>query len=178
MLCYAIRLSVTVVLLSTAGGFVIAAGHAQESLFAVKGLVVDPSGAVIAQAEVVFKGESGTIVAHTDANGSANVNLGAGKYVVTVSAFGFATAKLVDFSVPGPTADTFHVSLKIDQRQGDFGSGSPNVVPIAVPTVPSELPNVIKDEPSPTSLPVARPATTKRRSMRCLYLWRCSASQP
>ncbi len=176
MLRNAIRLSVMVIALSTFAGFVTAAGYAQEHRFAVKGVVVDPSGAVIPQAEVVFKGESGAIISHTGMDGSVNVNLEAGKYLVTISAYEFATTKLVDFSVPGPTADAFRVSLKLDQI--DFGTGSPNIVPIVVPTAPSELPNVIKDAPTHTSLLVAQPATTKRHSMRCLYLWRCSGSQP
>ena len=51
-----------VIVLSTSGGFVIAAGNAQEHLFAVKGVVVDPSGAVIPQAEVVFKGSQGGLL--------------------------------------------------------------------------------------------------------------------
>jgi Carboxypeptidase regulatory-like domain len=165
------------IVLSTSACFVIAAGYAQEHLFAVKGVVVDPSGAVIPQAAVVFKGELGTIVAHTGMDGSVSANLEAGKYLVTINAFGFATTKLVDFSVPGPTADVFRVSLKVDQSQMNYGSDFGHSI-VAVPTVPSELPNIIKDEPTRTSLPVVQPATTKRRSMRCLYLWRCSASQP
>jgi Carboxypeptidase regulatory-like domain len=173
VLRYSIRLSVMVIVLGE--GFVIAATDPQDHLFAVKGVVVDESGAVVPNAEVVFKEESGTIVAHAGMDGSVNVNLGAGKYVVRVSALGFATTKLVDFSVPSPTADAFHVILKAGSIF--FGSGSPHVVPLVVPTVPSELPDVIiKDEPTPTALPVVQLATTKRRSMRCLYLWRCSAS--
>lgn len=173
MLPYAIRRSVMVIVLSASAGFVVAAGYAQEYPLAIKGVVVDESGARIPQAEIVFKGESGTIISHTDMGGSVNVDLGTGKYLVTICAFGFATAKLVDFSVPRPTADAFHVILKIDPRP----SGSP-FPDIAVPTAPSELPNAIQDEPAGTSSPVAQHATTKRRSMRCLYLWRCSVPQP
>jgi len=146
----------------------------------VKAVVVDRQGAVITYAEVLFKGESGTVVAHTGADGSVNVNLAAGKYFVTVSAFGFATAKLVDFSVPSATAGAFRVILEIDPSAfHQYGSGSDPSEHIAVPTEPSELPNIINDEPTrTTSLPVVQRAITKRRSMRCLYLWRCSASQP
>jgi hypothetical protein len=167
---------IIVLSLSAFAGFVIATGYAQEHLFAIKGVVVDESGARIPQAEVVFKGESGTPISHADMGGSVNVNLGAGRYLVTVSAIGFATAKLVDFSVQGPSAEAFRVVLEVDQIS--FGSGSDPDPHNFVPTVPSELPNIIKDEPNRTSLPVAQPATRKRRSMRCLYLWRCSASQP
>ena len=105
-----------------------------------------------------------------------NVNLGAGKYVVTISAFGFATTKLADLSVPGPTADAFRVFLKLDPGPGVRDDQM--YVDIAVPTVASELPNIIKDEPTCTSLPFVQSVSTKRRSMRCLYLWRCSALQP
>jgi Carboxypeptidase regulatory-like domain len=161
MVRYAIRLGVMAIVLAASAVFV--------------GVVVDESGAVLPTAEVVFTGESGTIISHADPSGSVNVDLEAGKYVVTVSANGFDTTRLVDFSVPGPTADAFRVILKADELM----YRPENLVPlIAVPTVPSELPNVIKNEPTRTSLPVAHPATTKRRSMRCLYLWRCSASEP
>lgn len=182
MLRYAIRLRVLAIILSTSAGFVIAASQAQEHSFAVKGVVVDPSGAVLPQAEVVFKYESGAIVAHTGADGSVRVNLPAGQYVVTVSAPGFITAILADFSVPGPAVDTFRVSLKVDQRQVDFGSGSDlgHSGILAVPTIPSALPDIVKvkEEPARTSSPALHPATTKIRSMRCLYLWKCLASHP
>jgi carboxypeptidase family protein len=177
VLRYAIRLSVMIIILGMSAGFVTAVGYAQEDLFAVKGFVVDPSGAVIPQAEVVFKGESDRIAAHTGMDGSVNVNLAAGKYGVTISAVGFATTKLVDFSVPRAAADAFRITLKVDQSPTYHGWG-PGPDNIAVPTVPSELPDTIQDEPTCSSLPVAQPATTKRPSMGCLYLWRCSVSQP
>src|SRR5450631_3237448 len=165
------------IVLSTAAGFVVPAGYAQENPFAVKGVVADSSGAIIQQAEVVFKGELGEVVAQkTDANGSVNVLLGAGKYVVTISAFGFAPAKLTDFSVTGPTADAFRVFLKVDP--GPMVRSDRMYTDIGVPTVASELPNIIKGDPTRTSLPPVRSVSTKRRSMLCLYLWRCSASQP
>ena len=175
MLHYLIRLSVVGIVFNA--GFVIAATDPQDPPFAIKEIVVDPMGAVISQAEVVFKGESGTIVTHTGMDGAANVNLVAGKCLVTVSACGFATTKLTDVSVPGSTADAFRVSLNVDQSRVCHGwwGPSPN---IDVPTVPSELPDIIQDEPTRNSLPVAQAATTKRRSTRCLYLWRCSAPQP
>ena len=176
MLRYAIHLSVMVIVLSTSAGFVHVAAYPQEHVFAVKGVVVDASGAVIQQAEVVFKGESDTIVTHTGMDGSVNVNLEAGRYVVTVSAFGFATAKLVDFPVSGPNADAFRVILRL--RPGTMQPSMDANPHISSSPVPSELPNILQDEPTRTSLPVAQPATTKRRSMRCLYLWKCSATRP
>ena len=151
-------------------------GHSQGKKFAVKGVIIDQQGAPVS-ASVVLNGDSATIAGHTDESGSINLNLEAGKYVVTVSAVGFFTTKLVDFSVSGPTAHDFRIVLKIDlvngMRRADRYSTHDEV-----PTVPSEPPNIIKDEPIQSSLPVTQPATRKRHSARCLYLWRCSASQP
>jgi hypothetical protein len=174
VLRYSIRLSVMAIALSA--GFVNAATDPQERLFAIEGVVVDESGARITHAQVVFKGESGTIVAHTGMDGSVNVNVAAGKYVATVSALGFVTTKLVDFSVPSPTADAFRVVLQVSQVR--FGSGPDPGFLAPVATIQSELPDAIKDEPNRTSSPVVQPAATKQRSARCLYLWRCSVSQP
>ena len=165
-----------VILLSRSAGLLSAAASPQEHQFAVKGIVVDSMGAVVSQAEVEFKGDHGRVVAHTGMDGSVSVNLKAANYVVTVSAPGFATTKLNDFSVPSPTADAFRVTLNVDPRtelRSDRYHDD-----IGVPTVLSELPNSINDEPTPTPLPVTPAATTKRRSVRCLYLWRCSASRP
>ena len=174
MLRYLIRLNVMVMVLSAS--FVNAATDPQERLFAIEGVVVDESGARITHAEVVFKAESGTTVAHTGMDGSVSVNLKAGRYVVTVSALGFVTTKLVDFSVPGPTADAFHVVLEVAQIP--FGSGpDPGFLP-PVATIPSELPDAIKDQPNRISSLVVQPSAAKQRSARCLYLWRCSVSQP
>ena len=165
------------VLLQVAGcppGCIVVSMPAAEPLFAVKGAVVDPSGAVIPQAEVAFKGESRTIVAHTGMDGTVNVNLEAGKFLVTITALGFATTKLADISVPRPTAEAFRVVLK----PSPVITCGPCVGAPLVPTETSELPNVVNNESTDTSLPVAQPAATQRRSMRCLYLWRCSAPQP
>jgi hypothetical protein len=165
------------VLLQVAGcppGCNVVSMSAAEPLFAVKGVVVDQLGAVIPQAEVVFKGESGTIVAHTGMDGTVNVTLESGKFLVTISAVGFATTKLADIYVPGSTADAVRVVLKPSPQV----TCGPCVEDPLVMTETSELPNVIKDESTDTSLPVAQPAASKRRSVRCLYLWRCSATQP
>src|SRR5215813_1226352 len=117
MLRHVIRFCMMVVVLGASAGLIKADTNPQEQLFAIKGYVVDRSGAIIPQAEVVFKGESGTILAHVDKNGIVNVNLAAGKYDVTIRAYAFATKKLTGFSVPRPTDDTFQVTLEIDQSQ-------------------------------------------------------------
>lgn len=154
----------------------VSTGHAQEHKFPVTGVVVDQQGAPL-RAEVVFQGKSATFVGHTDDRGSVNVNLEAGKYVVTASAVGFLTTTLVNFSVLGPTANGFRVALRFDPVNGSLRSDR-NSPHDEVPTVPSESPNMIKDQPASSVLPVTQPATRKRRSARCLYLWRCFASQP
>jgi hypothetical protein len=128
----------------------------------------------VQQTEVAFKGKSGTMVVHTSTDGSVNVNLEAGNYEVTISALGFATTNLAVFSVPGPTVQPFRVILKA--RPPDLQPIMDASSHIGVPTVPSELPDIIQDEPTRTLSPVVQPVTTKRRSIRCLYLWRCSAS--
>jgi hypothetical protein len=176
VLRYSTRLGAMAIVLGTFAVFLVATGYAQDRLFAAKGVVVDQAGAVITHAQLAFKGESGIIVSPTGMDGFVNVNLKAGKYVVTVSASGFATTQLVDFWVPGSTADAFRVVLNVDPdaslRSDRYHDD------IEVPTLPSELRNILPDDPTPTSLPVVRPATIKHRSTRCLYLWRCSASKP
>ena len=155
------RLSLMAIILSTSAGFFISAGHAQERLFAVEGVIVDPSGAVIPNAEVKFKGESGTIVSHGGTDGTVNVNLAAGKYVVTVAALAFATRN-IDLSVPSPNEAPFRVTLTV--------AGGSSVEVSTVPTESSESPSVVTGAPS-----VVQPPATRRRSIRCLFLWRCSA---
>jgi Carboxypeptidase regulatory-like domain len=150
---YAIRFSVIAIVFSSSAGLVVTTGHAQEHMFAVTGVVVDQQGAPFDMAEVVFKGGSGTIVAHTDASGSVLVNLEAGKYVLTASHAGFITTQLVDFSVPGPTAHDFRVVLKFDPNAN---LRMDRYVSPPVPNAPWGLPP-IKDKPTQSSLPATQP---------------------
>jgi len=166
MIRYAINLSVRVIVLSAFVGIAIAAGYAQGHPSASRGLVVDQAGAAVEDAEVVFKGGLGAILTHTGRDGSVNVNLEAGNYVVTVSQSGVSTTKLVDVSIENEAANPFRVVLRVDQRP--FGSGSDPCPCSFVPIYLSELPDIIRDEPSLASLPVVQPATANRRSMRCL----------
>lgn len=85
-------------------------GYAQEPMCEVKGTVVDESGAVIPQAEVVFKGESGTTASHTGVDGAVNVTLRTGRYAVWISRAGFIPAKLVDFNVAGSSPSVFRIA--------------------------------------------------------------------
>jgi dienelactone hydrolase len=123
------------------------AAHAQQSApskssiasktVLVHVVVLDQSGAVIPSAEVVFKGESGIVTAHPNATANVNVNLPTGKYVVLVSAKGFLTSKVEDYSVLTQSAAEFRVVLKVDPNnlRGDEFVEQPQV-PIQSAVVP------------------------------------------
>jgi hypothetical protein len=144
----------------------------------IKATVVDQSGARIPGSEVVFKADSKTIVSRMGSDGAATITLPSGEYVVSVSAIGFLKTNLPDFQVIAPAPNGINAVLKIDP---DFCKNnacicSPCVGSQETPTITSELPNVIEDQPSP--IPSVQPATKTRktRSRQCLYLWKCSAS--
>jgi hypothetical protein len=167
-----IRLAAVAISLGISPSLAIAGSDAEEPLCEVKGTVVDEMGALIPHAEVVFKGESGTTVSHTGTDGAVNVTLRTGRYAVWVSQAGFITTKLVDFNIAGLTPSVFHIVLRVDNRPSDGAGWEPGVS--EVPTATSELPNNINDKPS--AAPDTKPTMRKGRSLRCLYLWRCSAS--
>jgi hypothetical protein len=93
-------------------GFLVVVVNAQEQLFPVEGFVGDEMGAAIPHAELLFKAESGTIVAQAGADGVVRVMLGTGHYAVTIVQCGFKTTKLADFSVQGPTVGASRVVLQ------------------------------------------------------------------
>lgn len=154
----------------------IAGSQAQVAapLSEIKVTVVDQTGAVIAGSEVVFKGDSKTIVSHTDIDGAAAGTLPSGQYAVTVSARGFVKNCVPDFRVVAPVPSELRIVLKGDPANITCGPCGGADAP-ETPTITSDLPNVIEDEPG--AVPV-QPAskTRKSRSLRCLYLWKCSAS--
>jgi hypothetical protein len=76
-------------------------------------------GAVIPNAEVAFKGESGTTVLHTGPNGVVTQALRAGKYTVLASQIGFVTTVVRDFKVAGTTPPACRISLKVGDRPTD-----------------------------------------------------------
>lgn len=138
----------------------------------VKGVVTDAIGAVIQHSEVVFKGDSGTIVSHTGDDGSVTVHLPSGTYSVTIASQGFVTAKLVDFRISAPTPAAFRVALEVDRTAiVDFPRWAE--VP-QVPTVTADFPWFIN--PTPAQGPAPQLANKKSRSLKCLYLWRCALS--
>jgi len=77
----------------------------------VRGVVTDAMGAVIQRSEVVFKGDSGTIVSHTGEDGSVTVHLPTGIYTVTITSPNFLSAKLANFRVSAPTPASFRIAL-------------------------------------------------------------------
>jgi|SRR5580700_2067120 hypothetical protein len=138
-----------------------------EPVAEVKGIVADETGAVIAQSAVMFRGELGTIVSHTSIAGSVTVELRTGSYAVTITKPGFKTAKLADLRINAPTPTAFRVVMQVDHTPTDGFDLE------GVPTATSDLPDVISSKPSHG--PAVQPGTTKIRSLRCLYLWKCSS---
>jgi len=126
--------------------------------------------AVIADGDVVFKSDSKTTVSRTGKDGSVTVTLPSGQYAVTAKSRGFLKNEVPDFQIVAPEPNELKIVLKIDPTR----MCGPCVSDVAlVPTVTTDLPNVITSEPS-RDFP-AQPAK-KIRSPRCLYLWKCSAS--
>ena len=153
----------------------IAGGQAQVAapLSEIKVTVLDQSGARIPDSEVVFKSDSKTIVSHAGVDGAVRVALPSGQYAVTVSALAFRKAKVPNFQVVAPAPGELTAVLMVDSCPP---GPCLTVIPLEVPTVTSDLPNIIWAAPSP--VPPAQPAakTRKSRSLHCLYLWTCSAS--
>ena len=133
-------------------------------------IVTDTSGAVIPNAEVAFKGEQ-RLTTRTGQDGSAHVTLPYGGYAVTVNVRGFETAEIKDLLIRVPDPPDLNVVLQVAPSPCNPCSE----IPMTVQTVTSELPTVIADDHA--SVPIAYAATTKRRSVRCLYLWKCSTAQ-
>jgi len=156
----------------------IAGSHAQVAapLSQVSVTVVDQSGAVIAEGEVLFKSDSKTIVSRTGKDGSVTVTLPSGQYAVTASHNGFLKNNVPDFQVVAPATGELKVVLMVDPHSETCGGPVCGCSPCPLITITSDLPNVKEDEPSP--VPAVKPATKSRksRSLHCLYLWKCSTS--
>ncbi|MGO8797430.1 MAG: DUF6438 domain-containing protein [Candidatus Sulfotelmatobacter sp.] len=95
------------------------ASYAQEKSLEVKCTVVDEMGAIIPNAEVKFKGQSGTIVSHTGLDGVVIQALRAGRYAVSVTQIGFVTTVLPDFNVAGTTQSACRIPLRVGDRPTD-----------------------------------------------------------
>ncbi len=156
--------------------FVLIAGsraQVPQPLSSVKVTVLDESGAIIPGSEVVFKTDSTIIVSHAGIDGAVRVALPTGQYAVTVSAPAFRETEVPDFRVVAPA----FAELKAVLKEGSCPPGPCLIViPVEVPTVISDLPNVIEAEPSPVPPVQATTKIKKSRSLHCLYLWKCSTS--
>ena len=164
-----IRIAVTESLIGPFLCAMISIGHAQSLPFVspVTTTVFDESGALIPNCEIVFKGDSGTVVSRTEADGSVTLNLQSGRYSVTTIRSGFVRTEIRDVQVP--TSEALHVVMKVAPTPINDG---PIGDVFLVTTTRSELPNVIV--PEVTHVPTGLLAP-KTRSWRCLYLWKCTS---
>jgi hypothetical protein len=171
-----IRLTNPVVALAVSILLLIAGSQAQVAapLSQVKVTAVDQMGAVIADSDLVFKSDSKTIVSRTGKDGSVTVTLPSGRYALTVSARGFLNNSVPDFQVVTSAPSELKIVLMVGPAivvcGPCGGAGAPET-----PTITSDLPNVIEDEPSPVPAVHSATKTRKSRSLHCLYLWKCSA---
>jgi hypothetical protein len=160
----------------------VAAGCAQSvaPVSEVTVTVVDPSGAVLPDSEVIFKSGSKTIVSKTGKVGLTTVTLPTGKYAVAVNHYGFLKNEVSDLQVIAPEPGELRFVMKVDPSSslpcGPCGCGG--CAASVVPTATSDRPNVIPFEPILDSLPtMSNDAVIKKiRSSRCLYLWKCSTA--
>ena len=170
---------VTAAAIAISAFLLIAAAQAQVSspVSSVKVTVFDQNGAVVADSEVVFKSDSKTVASRTGKDGVAIATLPSGRYSVTAEQPGFLKEEVTDFQVGASGPKELTMVLKVDPRPsapcGPCGCG---VCPDLVPTIPATSdpssqirPNLSGDSNGPR-------ATRKTRSLRCLYLWKCSAS--
>jgi hypothetical protein len=107
----------------------------------VKGKVTDTKGAVIIHAEVVFQSGSDTITTQTGQDGSIDLTLPSGTYVVTIAESGFKIIKIIDFQVHAPALAVLNVVLQVRDPQIII---DPPCCP-EVPTTDSDLPNKLID---------------------------------
>jgi hypothetical protein len=178
------RLTLAATAVGTLLSLLTAAGHAQivPPVSEVKVTVVDQIGALIDDCEVVFKSDSERIVAHPGQDRWwIRVRLPSGQYAVTASKAGFLKNEVPDFQVVAPEAKELKIVLNVDpdvcrNNACVCGPGCGAGAVMVVPTTPPEPPRVIQAEPAPA--PPVQPAARARksRSLRCLYLWKCSTS--
>ena len=113
---------------------------------------------------LLFRNDSGVVASHTEADGSLTLSLPSGKYSVTASKTGFNRTNL---EVQVPISEAVRVVMTVD---------------LIVDLVILDLPGVILDPPGMYEGLTERDladfrvlnAAPKKRSWRCLYLWKCS----
>lgn len=131
----------------------IALGQSQPILQVVSEVscvVTDETGAVIPNAEVVFRSATHEITTHTDSNGATNVKLQSGTYVVTAKMQGFAEKKVPEFLVQAPEPAVLKLALSVGGCD-DCGDGVFSPIEIE----PVKLPEMLL-QPHLTSVELAR----------------------
>jgi hypothetical protein len=86
----------------------------------IRGIVIDPSGALVPQAVVVLQGTGGTPaqVTQTAHDGRYSfANITAGRYTIRISASGFATYESQPFAIASTGLKTLDVRLRIETQQ-------------------------------------------------------------
>jgi hypothetical protein len=109
---------------------------AQNSAADVEGIVTDGAGAAIPNAKVVFENGSETMTTQSGTDGLVHLTLASGHYVVTVSASGFKTVRIVDFLVQTQSPATLKVALFRPNTIID-----PVVTSVLDETITSDVPN-------------------------------------
>jgi len=109
-------------------------------------VVTDPSGAVIANANVTIQGKV-TLTTRTSLDGSVHLTLPYGYYEVTIASNGFKPLRIAKFIVDAPKLPVRTVTLQL----GDYGFDEFPSEVVAVPTLPSELPNSIEEKAGATA---------------------------
>jgi len=102
-------------------------------------IVTDPSGAVIPHAKVEFQGGK-SLITETAQDGSVRVALPYGSYDITIESRGFTPGKVFGFAVQVPKPPDLSVALQI----GHYCDDCCDACVAGVPTITSELPNVIE----------------------------------
>ena len=101
--------------------------------------VCDPAGAVIPKAEVKFRGET-DVTTLTSADGSAEVALPYGSYVVVITSPGFEKSEITGLRFEKNKPPPLNVVLQLDPNLGECFTCDN----IHAETIASELPNVIE----------------------------------
>jgi len=104
-------------------------------------VVSDPSGAVVPNAEVAFRGGK-NFTTETRQDGSVQVGLPYGSYLVTIARPGFKTTKIIGFQVHVPRPNDLNVVLELGHYCDDCCDDC--VLGTGVQTLTSDLPNVIE----------------------------------
>jgi hypothetical protein len=92
--------------------------HAQESTAAINGRILDSSGAVVPEAQVVLTNVSTGVVRRTPTNTAGNyvfLNILPGNYTLEVTKGGFRANKLEPFQLVVNQTATFNVTLAVGQ---------------------------------------------------------------